>query len=53
MIPANDRVVAATALDLDFGVLVGPDDERHFGRVPSLRCEVLADLVAPREATRA
>ena len=41
MIPANDLAVAATALELDFGVLVGPRDERHFRRVPGLRCERL------------
>ena len=41
MIPANDLAVAATALQLDFGVLVGPREERHFRRVPGLRCERL------------
>lgn len=41
-IPANDAAVAATALELDFGVLVGPNDEAHFRRVPGLRVEVLA-----------
>lgn len=39
MIPSNDLAVAATALQLDFGVLVGPKDERHYRRVPDLRCE--------------
>ena len=43
MIPSNDLMVAATALYLGFGVLVGPRDERHFRRVPSLRCERLGE----------
>lgn len=42
LIPANDLAVAATALHLDFGVLVGPRDEIHFRRVPGLRVEPLA-----------
>lgn len=41
LIPSNDLAVAATALHLDFGVLVGPPGERHFRRVPGLRVEVL------------
>jgi predicted nucleic acid-binding protein len=41
LIPANDLVVAATALELDYGVLVGPTDETHFRRVPKLRVVVL------------
>ena len=41
LIPANDLVVAATALQLDYGVLVGPADEAHFRRVPKLRVVVL------------
>jgi predicted nucleic acid-binding protein len=41
MIPANDLVVAATAMHLDFGVCVGPADERHFRSVPGLRVETL------------
>ncbi len=41
MIPSNDLAVAATARQLDFGVLIGPRDERHYRRVPGLRCEVL------------
>ncbi len=41
MIPANDLAVAATALHLDFGVVVGPEDEVHFRNVPGLRCETL------------
>lgn len=41
LVPANDLAVAATALSLDFGVLVGPRDEAHFRRVPGLRVELL------------
>lgn len=41
MIPANDLAVAATAVQLGFGVLVGPKEERHFRRIPDLRCEPL------------
>ena len=41
MIPANDLAVAATALHLDYGVCVGPADERHFRSVPGLRVETL------------
>lgn len=41
LIPSNDLAVAATALHLGFGVLVGPADERHFRRVPDLEVEVL------------
>jgi tRNA(fMet)-specific endonuclease VapC len=41
LIPANDLAVAATALELDYGVLVGPADEAHFRRVPNLRVVVL------------
>jgi predicted nucleic acid-binding protein len=37
MIPSNDLAVAATARHLEYGVLVGPDDERHFRAVPRLR----------------
>lgn len=36
MIPQNDIAVAATARLLGFGVLVGPQDEEHFRRVPGL-----------------
>ena len=39
MIPANDLVVAATALQLGFGVLIGPKNERHFRRIEGLRYE--------------
>ena len=42
LIPANDLAVAATALSLDFGVLVGPEGEEHFRRIEGLRCRVLA-----------
>lgn len=41
LIPANDLAVAATALHLDFGVLVGGRDEEHFRRVPGLPVQVL------------
>jgi len=37
MMPANDIAVAATALHLGSGVLLGPRGERHFERVPGLR----------------
>jgi len=40
-IPANDLAVAATALSLEFGVLVGPRDEGHFRVVPALRVVTL------------
>jgi predicted nucleic acid-binding protein len=40
-VPANDLAVAATAVHLDYGVLVGSDDERHFRQVEGLRVEVL------------
>ncbi len=42
LIPANDLQVAATAVELGFGVLVGSRDEAHFRRVPDLRVEALA-----------
>jgi predicted nucleic acid-binding protein len=41
-IPSNDLMVAATALHIGFGVLVGPSGESHFTRVPGLRGEVLS-----------
>ena len=41
LIPANDLAVAATALHLGFGVLVGPQDEAHFREIPTLRVETL------------
>ncbi|MBI4503264.1 MAG: PIN domain-containing protein [Gemmatimonadetes bacterium] len=42
MIPSNDLAVAATALELGFGVLVGPKDESHFRSVPDLNVSVLS-----------
>ena len=41
-IPSNDAQVAATALGLGFGVLVGPAGEAHFRRVPGLAVHVLS-----------
>jgi predicted nucleic acid-binding protein len=41
LIPANDLAVAATAVELGFGVLVGSRDEGHFRRVPGLRVHTL------------
>ena len=40
-IPQNDLQVAALALSLGFGVLVGKADESHFRRIESLRVECL------------
>jgi predicted nucleic acid-binding protein len=40
-IPSNDAQVAATALDLGFGVLVGPADEAHFRRIHGLDVRTL------------
>ena len=40
-IPANDLAVAATALHLDFPVLVGPSGGGHFRRVAGLVVEQL------------
>ena len=40
-IPSNDMAVAATALELGYGVLVGPRGEKHFGSVTDLRVVVL------------
>ncbi|MFU8848624.1 MAG: type II toxin-antitoxin system VapC family toxin [Opitutales bacterium] len=42
LIPQNDIAVAATARRLDFGVLVGPEDEAHFRRVSGLAVQVLS-----------
>jgi predicted nucleic acid-binding protein len=39
-IPANDLAVAATAVHLGFGVLVGDQGETHFRRIDGLRVEV-------------
>lgn len=36
MIPTNDLQVAATALHLDHGVLLGPRGDTHFDKVPGL-----------------
>jgi tRNA(fMet)-specific endonuclease VapC len=44
-IPSNDLAVAATALHLGFGVLVGPSGESHFRQVQGLRVEVLGETV--------
>jgi predicted nucleic acid-binding protein len=52
MIPANDLAVAATALQLDFGVVVGRQGERHFRRVPDLRVERLRLSGGPAEPRR-
>ncbi len=42
LIPQNDIAVAATARHLNFGVLVGPNDEAHFRRVVGLEVQVLS-----------
>lgn len=42
MIPANDLAVAATAIHLGFGVLLGPEGEEHYEHVPELRVERLS-----------
>jgi predicted nucleic acid-binding protein len=42
LIPSNDIAVAATARALRAGVLIGPQDESHFRRVPHLRVCVLS-----------
>ncbi len=41
LIPSNDLAVAATAVRLQFGVLVGPSDEKHFKMIDGLRVETL------------
>ncbi|MFP4351791.1 MAG: type II toxin-antitoxin system VapC family toxin [Puniceicoccaceae bacterium] len=41
LIPQNDIAVAATARQLDFGVLVGSQDEAHFRKVSGLTVRVL------------
>jgi predicted nucleic acid-binding protein len=41
-IPSSDLAVAATALSLAFGVLVGRRGEEHLGRIPGLRVVRLA-----------
>jgi len=40
-VPSNDLIVAATALHLGFGVLVGPSGDAHFRDVPGLPVIVL------------
>lgn len=47
LIPTNDLAVAAIAKRLDYGVLVGAADERHFRKVPGLRVETLGAAPAP------
>ncbi len=42
LIPQNDMAVAATARSLNFGVLVGPNDEVLFRRVTELEVQVLS-----------
>ena len=41
LIPANDLAVAATALHLGFGVLVGDRHEEHVRRIGGLRVELV------------
>ena len=41
LIPQNDLAVAATARELQFGILVGPDDEAHFRRVQGVSVKVI------------
>lgn len=41
MIPANDLAVAASALHLGYGVLVGPADEAHFRSIAGLHVETV------------
>ncbi|MFM8789235.1 MAG: PIN domain-containing protein [Chthoniobacterales bacterium] len=48
LIPANDIAVAATALELGFGVLVGRQDEAHFRRVKGLRVVTLGPSAPQR-----
>lgn len=40
-LPSNHLAVAATAIHLGFGVLVGPADERHFRTVEGLEVVVM------------
>jgi len=42
LFPANDLTVAATAVHLGFGVLVGDRDETHFRRIAGLRIELVS-----------
>jgi tRNA(fMet)-specific endonuclease VapC len=41
LIPANDLAVAATAGQLEYDVLIGPEGEEHFARVRGLKCRVI------------
>jgi len=41
-IPANDLAIASLAIHFGLGILVGPDDEAHFRRIPQLSVHVLA-----------
>ena len=41
VVPANDLAVAATALHLGYGVVVGALGEAHVRTVPGLRVESL------------
>lgn len=41
LIPSNDMAVSATARELNFGVLVGPEDEAHFRQVKGLKVSVV------------
>ena len=41
LIPSNDLSIAATALHLGFGVMLGPGDEKHYRQIEGLRCEIL------------
>ena len=40
-IPANDLAVAATAMYLEYSVLVSPSDEKHFRAIEGLQVERL------------
>jgi predicted nucleic acid-binding protein len=42
MIPQNDIAVAATARALGYGVMAGPQDEKHFRRVAGVQVVVLS-----------
>ena len=46
LIPQHDMAVAATARELGFGVLVGPEDEAHFRRVAGVQVEVITTWMA-------
>ena len=41
LIPQNDIAVAATARGLQFGILVGAEDEAHFRRVKGIPIKVI------------